>query len=75
MAGQNPLIGPNLENLGPRFPPISSAYDFDLRVLACTIAHKLKIEDTVREGCYTFVTGPSFETRAEARYLSIIKRI
>ncbi|KAL2918235.1 Purine nucleoside phosphorylase [Polyrhizophydium stewartii] len=70
LAGQNPLIGPNVEAFGPRFPPVSGAYDFDLRVLAVRAAHASGIPlECLREGTYVFVTGPSFETRAEARFL------
>lgn len=68
-GGQNPLVGPNLDAFGPRFPPVSSAYDFEMRVKASMAACVLNIQDTVREGVYTFVMGPSFETRAEARFL------
>ncbi|KAJ3309088.1 hypothetical protein HDV04_000510 [Boothiomyces sp. JEL0838] len=69
MAGQNALIGHNIEQLGPRFPPVSDAYDFDLRVIAAQVGFDLGLESTLREGIYTFVAGPSFETRAEARFL------
>jgi purine-nucleoside phosphorylase len=68
MAGQNPLIGPNIHELGTRFPPVSDSYDFELRVLAAKAALELQL-DGLREGTYTFVCGPSFETRAEARFL------
>ncbi|KAI8928683.1 nucleoside phosphorylase domain-containing protein [Entophlyctis helioformis] len=70
MGGQNALIGPNISEFGPRFPPVSDAYDFDLRVLAVKAAHEASVPlEYLREGVYTFVTGPSFETRAEARFL------
>ncbi|KAI8903145.1 nucleoside phosphorylase domain-containing protein [Gorgonomyces haynaldii] len=71
MAGSgNALIGPNVDEFGPRFPPVSTAYDFDLRLLAVKCARALNIpKETLREGVYTFVAGPSFETRAEARFL------
>ena len=70
LAGQNPLIGPNLAAFGPRFPPISDAYDFDLRVIAVKAAIDAGIPvEAIREGVYSFVTGPCFETRAEARFL------
>ena len=68
MAGQNPLIGSNIPEFGERFPPISAAYNFDLRVLACRAANDLALKG-IREGIYGYLTGPSFETRAEARFL------
>lgn len=56
--------------MGPRFPPTSDAYDYRTRVLAIKAAVKAGIPiDIIREGIYTFVAGPSFETRAEARFL------
>ncbi|EGF83310.1 hypothetical protein BATDEDRAFT_15498 [Batrachochytrium dendrobatidis JAM81] len=70
LAGQNPLIGPNMDEFGTRFPPVSGAFDFDLRVLTVKAAHECNIPlEYLREGTYTFVSGPSFETRAEARFL------
>lgn len=70
MGGANPLIGPNISDLGPRFPATSDAYDYKTRVLAIKAAIKAGIPiDIIREGVYTFVVGPSFETRAEARFL------
>jgi purine-nucleoside phosphorylase len=70
VAGLNALIGPNLDRFGPRFPAVSDAYDFDLRVLAFKAAKEVGLPSSViREGVYCFVAGPSFETRAEARYL------
>lgn len=66
-GGMNPLVGPNLDFLGPRFPPTSDAYPFRLRLLAARTANTLNI--TLREGIYVYVSGPSFETRAEARFL------
>ncbi|KAJ3300843.1 hypothetical protein HK104_000037 [Borealophlyctis nickersoniae] len=70
LAGINPLIGPNLESFGPRFPAVSDAYDFKLRVAAVKAARVIGMpKDIIREGVYCFVTGPSFETRAEARML------
>jgi purine-nucleoside phosphorylase len=68
-AGVSGLVGKNLEEFGPRFPPASYSYDFDMRVLAAKAAYSLNLQETVREGVYCFVSGPSFETRAEARFL------
>ena len=67
MAGLNPLIGPNDERLGPRFPPLAGAYDAKLRALAKDVAERLHIP--LYEGIYVMVTGPSFETGAELTML------
>lgn len=67
LMGSNPLIGPNLESMGPRFPDMSNAYDAGLRALARRVADKLGI--AVGEGIYTAMTGPSYETPAEVRML------
>ncbi len=67
MAGMNPLIGPNDERIGPRFPPVAGAYDAKLRALAKQVAERLHIP--LREGVYAMVTGPSFETGAELTML------
>jgi purine-nucleoside phosphorylase len=65
--GQNPLIGPNDANLGPRFPDMSEAYTKELRTLAKDVASELKI--SIKEGVYVGMTGPSYETPAEIRML------
>jgi purine-nucleoside phosphorylase len=65
--GDNPLIGPNDDRLGPRFPDMSAPYDATLRALARTVALKNGI--VLREGVYIAVTGPCLETRAEYRML------
>lgn len=59
----NPLLGPNEDELGPRFPDMSEPYDKDLINKAIGIAQKENIE--VKQGVYVGVTGPTFETRAE----------
>jgi len=71
MVGINPLIGPNDERLGVRFPPMAGAYDDRLRALARSIADRWP-EITLHEGVYTMVTGPNFETAAELRFLRAI---
>ncbi|XP_028666456.1 purine nucleoside phosphorylase 4a [Erpetoichthys calabaricus] len=68
LAGQNPLIGPNIEQFGPRFPPMTSAYDKDLCKLAMDICKRLGYT-CVHKGIYCMVSGPNFETVAEARFL------
>ena len=67
MLGDNPLIGPNLDELGPRFPDMSQPYDPDIRTLAKTVAGELGID--LRAGVFVAVTGPNLETRAEYRML------
>ena len=65
MMGTNPLIGPNLEELGVRFPDMSEAYDSEMRRTASQVAAQRGI--TLREGVYVGLTGPSYETPAEIR--------
>jgi purine-nucleoside phosphorylase len=71
LAGANPLVGPNDERLGERFPPLARAYDAELRALAHTVA-AARPEITLHEGVYAMVGGPSFETGAELRFLRMI---
>lgn len=63
--GQNPLIGPNHEELGPRFPDMSAAYDKDYQELIQRNAENLNIP--IREGVYMGFSGPTYETPAEVR--------
>jgi purine-nucleoside phosphorylase len=70
LLGDNPLVGPNDDRLGPRFPDLSAAYDPALRALARAAALELGI--TLREGVYVAVAGPNLETRAEYRMLRAI---
>ena len=67
LLGDNPLVGPNDDAEGPRFPDMSAAYDPALRALARQTALELKIP--LREGVYVAVAGPNLETRAEYRML------
>lgn len=67
LLGDNPLIGPNDDSLGPRFPDMSQPYDPELRAIAREVAGKAKM--VLREGVYVAVTGPNLETRAEYRLL------
>jgi purine-nucleoside phosphorylase len=67
---RNPLIGKNIDELGPRFPDMSEAYKKEFIQKAKTIALTRRI--TVREGVYYGVTGPTFETRAEYKLVHIL---
>lgn len=67
LFGDNPLIGPNDEELGPRFPDMSEAYTQNLIELAKKVALKEKIR--LQEGVYAGLAGPTFETPAEYRFL------
>ena len=67
LLGDNPLVGPNIDSEGPRFPDMSAPYDPELRQLARTVALEHKIQ--LREGVYVAVPGPNLETRAEYRML------
>ncbi|HDL78440.1 MAG TPA: purine-nucleoside phosphorylase, partial [Bacteroidetes bacterium] len=70
LLGDNPLIGQNDENLGPRFPDMSEPYTKTLIELAETVAIDNKIP--VQKGVFAAMTGPSLETRAEYRFLRMI---
>jgi purine-nucleoside phosphorylase len=70
LLGDNPLIGPNLDELGPRFPDMSQPYDAELRELAVQVALERRIP--LRQGVYAAVAGPNLETRAEYRMLRMI---
>ena len=65
LSGYNPLLGPNDESIGPRFPSLRDAYDPALRAELHASADELGIE--LAEGVYLAVSGPSFETPAEIR--------
>ena len=67
MSGLNPLMGPNLDEIGPRFPDMSQAYDKELGMIARKVASDNGI--TLREGVYCGLSGPSFESPADLRFL------
>ncbi len=73
LVGFHPLRGPNEQDFGVRFPPLSDAYDISLRQLAHRSWRDLRqqqpSERRMHEGVYAFVAGPSYETRAECRML------
>ena len=70
LQGASPLVGPNDEELGPRFPDMSDAYDPELRRLARDAAGRLGIE--LGEGVYAAWLGPQFETPAEIRLMRVV---
>jgi len=63
LAGNNPLVGPNDDDLGPRFPATSNCYDPDLRKIAKAAADQLGIDFLRTHGTYCFVSGPMFESK------------
>ena len=66
----NPLIGPNMEEFGPRFPDMTRPYDLNLISMAKRIAGEMKID--IQEGVYFGGTGPTYETPHEYKYIRII---
>ena len=70
LQGANPLVGPNDDSLGPRFPDMSDAYTRSYRNTAKLVATELCIP--IKEGVYAAMSGPSYETPAEIRYLRTI---
>ena len=70
LSGQNPLVGPNDESFGPRFPDMSAAYDPALRALMHRAAEEAAVPIT--HGVYTYALGPSFETPAEIRMFAAL---
>ncbi|MBE0683371.1 MAG: purine-nucleoside phosphorylase [Anaerolineales bacterium] len=69
MSGLNPLMGPNLDEIGPRFPDMSQPYDRALGDIARKVAKESGI--TLREGIYVGLSGPSFESPADLRFLRL----
>jgi purine-nucleoside phosphorylase len=70
LQGTNPLVGPNDDSLGPRFPDMTEVYSVAYRETAKQVAGELGIE--INEGIYAGLLGPSYETPAEIRYLRAI---
>jgi len=69
-TGQNPLIGPNDDDQGVRFPDLSKAYDPSLQEMASDIATELNL--TLRKGVYVWNTGPTYETPTEVKMLQVM---
>ena len=69
-SGANPLVGPNLDDFGPRFPDVSDLYTKALRDAVKDAAKQAGIE--VREGVYMMFSGPNYETPAEVRMAKIV---
>ncbi|MDN4100355.1 purine-nucleoside phosphorylase [Bacillus cereus] len=67
LVGTNPLIGPNNEKLGTRFPDVSQVYNLDLRKIAFKVAEEKNI--TLQQGVYAWWSGPAYETPAEIRMI------
>jgi purine-nucleoside phosphorylase len=70
LMGDNPLLGPNDDLMGPRFPDMSAPYDSQMRELARAVALENRIQ--LHEGVMVAVTGPCLETRAEYRMFQLI---
>ena len=71
LGGSHPLRGPNADEFGPRFPPLSDAYSLTLRRTLFRAAKTWDIRSRrgLHEGTYVMVSGPSYETRAEANMI------
>lgn len=70
LAGKNPLVGKNDDELGPRFPPTSNCYDMALQEKVVESAKSLNFEKFIRSyGTYCYVSGPQYESKAECRFL------
>lgn len=67
LSGENPLLGPNLDRLGPRFVPMTDALDPELRRRALAAAERAEVP--LQQGVYLMLSGPAYETRAELRML------
>ena len=68
--GTNPLIGPNDDKYGPRFPDLTRAYDLEYQQLAKEVASELNL--SLQEGIYYGTTGPTYETPAEVRMIQTV---
>lgn len=66
----NPLVGPNMDEMGTRFPDMTCAYDLELQEIALQESEKMNI--SLRKGVYLGSTGPTYETPAECRFYKMI---
>ncbi|XP_076256181.1 purine nucleoside phosphorylase-like isoform X2 [Rhynchophorus ferrugineus] len=71
-GGENPLRGPNDSRFGERFTPMNKAYDRQLIKIAHEVAKDIGLADNCHEGVFAIVSGPNYESVAEARALSIL---
>jgi len=69
MIGQNPLMGPNDDALGPRFMPVSNAYCERMQGLVMKSAEALGFDFVRPRGCHAYVSGPAYESPTEAKWL------
>jgi len=74
LAGNHPLRGPNADEFGPRFPPLSDAYSLSLRqtLFKAVRSSGIRSRRGLHEGIYAMVSGPSYETRAEANMIRFL---
>jgi len=72
LGGKNPLVGHNVDEFGPRFPPMNLAYDREYQKMFLQLAEKMDLGDVLRKGVYAFVSGPSYETPTECKFLRMI---
>lgn len=70
LSGRNPLVGPNIADLGPRFPDMTQAYDPEIKSLLQQVAKNHHVN--LKSGVYCSVLGPTYETPAEIRMLRIL---
>jgi len=73
LAGKNPLVGMNDDELGPRFPPTSNLYDVALQDIVADVARELEFDRYLHlNGTYAFVSGPQYESRSECAMLKML---
>ncbi|EUB63110.1 Purine nucleoside phosphorylase [Echinococcus granulosus] len=72
MTGLNPLVGPNDDRFGTRFPDMTNLYTKELRELAKRVGKEMHIEDILREGVYLAKMGPTYPTTSESRFARLI---
>mmetsp|Transcript_43894 Transcript_43894/g.92359 ORF Transcript_43894/g.92359 Transcript_43894/m.92359 type:complete len:409 (-) Transcript_43894:365-1591(-) len=73
LAGKNPLVGPNDDEMGPRFPPTSNLYDVELQEIVVRIAKELDFDKYLHcDGTYAFVSGPQYESKSECAMLNLL---